>query len=574
MALRSTLDIDINDEKWKTFNAAFEKYQGAVNKLPGAWQKLDKQSKSTFEAMVAAMLAAGDANKKIVKAEDEERKTLTKNVGLWKDIVKNSKTVLSNVRDTAVTLAKWSTIGGGIIGLATGAGLFGLDALAAGTGNQRRSALGLGVTIGQQASFRLNYGRLLDPDSYLSNVNAALNDVTKRAPLYGAGLTDSDLRGGNTIDVAQKLLPLLKRLVDRTPQALLAQTLQSRGLDQFISLQDAERLRNTSTSELGEYARNNRIGANALAIEDKTAKAWQDFDVKLRLSGDKLENVLVNGLVKLAGPLGDLSDSIAKSIQTLTDNGTFKKWITEAGVGVEHFAKWVSGPDFQKDLKTFADDVADVGEGLVNALRWLHLIPGTHAEQAAAIKKNEAQIAGQKAMDKKFDQFFAKPIFHPSQWLGAAASLTGTAGNGTVVPVNKKGPWGNQLTEVSVQAWLKKSFPGLIVTGGARTPEHNAELDGSAKNSLHLKGQAVDLKLPSGVSFAQFAAVLKSMGFPISELFNEGRHGKQGPHVHLGWGAKPGHSVSPPVHKVEIAVNNNTGGNATVSSAQLRGPAT
>lgn len=101
------------------------------------------------------------------------------------------------------------------------------------------------------------------------------------------------------------------------------------------------------------------------------------------------------------------------------------------------------------------------------------------------------------------------------------------------------------LNETSAQSFLRENFPGVRITGGQRTAERNAQLTGSAKNSMHISGQAVDFVLPTGVSAASVKAALIAAGFPVTEFFNEGRHGEQGPHVHWGWGQKGKHIAVP-----------------------------
>ena len=45
---------------------------------------------------------------------------------------------------------------------------------------------------------------------------------------------------------------------------------------------------------------------------DKTLQSWQDFQVQLSTAGQEIKTTLIDGLVKLTGPLGDLSKSIRR----------------------------------------------------------------------------------------------------------------------------------------------------------------------------------------------------------------------------------------------------------------------
>lgn len=71
--------------------------------------------------------------------------------------------------------------------------------------------------------------------------------------------------------------------------------------------------------------------------------------------------------------------------------------------------------------------------------------------------------------------------------------------------------------------------PQLTVSSALRTPEHNRAV-GGAPNSYHLKGQALDLVPPAGMSMSDLATMLRGAIPNAKELMNEGNH------VHVAWG--------------------------------------
>lgn len=103
-------------------------------------------------------------------------------------------------------------------------------------------------------------------------------------------------------------------------------------------------------------------------------------------------------------------------------------------------------------------------------------------------------------------------------------------------------------TEESAQAFLREKIPGVQITSGFRTVEHNAEI-GGAPGSLHTRGQAVDVVLPKGMTAEQLRAQLDQAGMPVSEFRVEkkGDPHSTGDHIHWGWGAKPGKGAAPDV---------------------------
>jgi len=85
--------------------------------------------------------------------------------------------------------------------------------------------------------------------------------------------------------------------------------------------------------------------------------------------------------------------------------------------------------------------------------------------------------------------------------------------------------------EEDVQNTIKELVPGIVITSGLRTPEHNQEV-GGVPNSQHLSGKAVDIVLPKGTSFSEFKDQLLQSGVKPTELINEGDH------IHVAWGPK------------------------------------
>lgn len=381
MAIRSVVDIDINDGRFKEFSSAFEKYQALLAKTPGAWANMDKGMKSGFSTLSSALLAQLDIINKTNKAEQDLTNTSNKTAAAWRDVSKSTKSVLTNIKDTTISLFKWASIGSIFTGLLGAGSLFGLSELAAGVGATRRQTLGIGTTFGEKKAFDVNYGRIVDSDSYLSNVNASLHDVTKRSALYSAGLSDSDISGKDTAQVGLALIPKLKELADKANPALLGQVLQARQLDKFISLEDFERLRNTSKSELGGYAATYGRDVKTLGQDEKTQRAWQDFSVQLSRAGGQIENIFVTKLTALVGPLDKFSDSIVKSISSFVDSPAFDKWIKSFADGIESAAKYIGSDKFQNDMRTFATDVGLVADALVRGLKTIGVIPKTDEEQ-------------------------------------------------------------------------------------------------------------------------------------------------------------------------------------------------
>ncbi|WP_231866594.1 DUF882 domain-containing protein [Metapseudomonas resinovorans] len=64
-----------------------------------------------------------------------------------------------------------------------------------------------------------------------------------------------------------------------------------------------------------------------------------------------------------------------------------------------------------------------------------------------------------------------------------------------------------------IQAWLRiNQLPTrIIVNSGYRTPAHNASLEGAARQSLHIRGMAADIRIP-GVSVDRLGKLVRAIG--------------------------------------------------------------
>jgi len=122
-------------------------------------------------------------------------------------------------------------------------------------------------------------------------------------------------------------------------------------------------------------------------------------------------------------------------------------------------------------------------------------------------------------------------------------------------------PRGQPSVGLDVQtasAAVQQIIPGARITSGARTPERNAAV-GGVPNSYHLRGEAVDIVPPAGVSFEQFRAQLQSSGLPVTELINEGDHwhwafGGKGPQVVAQGAPKPAGRMATPQERAALGI--------------------
>jgi hypothetical protein len=390
MAVKSIIDIDVNDAKFKKFQELFEKYRSAVEDLPDSWKGVNKE-------LVAAVLAHEKMQEKLAEVSKHQQDSLKNQAFSWKNIATSAKSFSASVKTATAALLRWVPLTTIIAGLGGVGALFGIDTLAANVGARRRSALGLGLAYGEQKAFEVNYGRLVDPGSFLSSVNAALHDVRQRYTLYAAGLGEGDIRGNDTAGVSVALIKRLKTLADATQPQFLQQVLESRHLDRFMSLEDFERLKSTPASEVEQYARSFGRDAAQFGLSKQNQLVWQNFQVALQRSGAKIENVFVKGLgdAHIPEALEQLSGAVSESIKTFMQSPKLKVWLKDIGEGLKHFAKMVASGEFQKKIDTFVTDIGLIADATVRALKFLGVIPKTDAEKAQDQTNFAARFANQ-----------------------------------------------------------------------------------------------------------------------------------------------------------------------------------
>lgn len=379
MPVKSVITVDVDDAAFKRFAELYSKYDAAVKKLPAAWQQQGKATaamSADAQAISAALLAQAEIFQRMLGTQKKGRQEVEATGRVWNAMARSTKEVAGNITRATSQLLRWTALTSVFSGLLGAGGLFGIDRLAGSVSAGRRGASGLGVSYGEHNAFGVNFGRLVDSGSFISSVNEALHDVTKRSGLYGAGLTEGDLQGKNSAQVGSQLLSALKTLAGQTPDNQLGNVLQARGLNQFVTLQDFQRLKGTSREELNSIRGSFGKDSTSLGLDPEAQKAWQDFSVQMNRAGSLIENVFVKGLTPLVPALNQLSDSAAKAIETFLAAPKLKQWITDLGTGLEKAAVYLGSEDFQNKVKSFVTAFGEVVDATIAAAGWVAKVRG------------------------------------------------------------------------------------------------------------------------------------------------------------------------------------------------------
>lgn len=361
MAVRSVIDVEINDKAFKDFADRFNAYRDGLKKMPGMWAKTEAATegvKLNFEDMAALILTQNELLTKSVLHHNAAARA----TGKMKD---DFGAIARTVTGITGNLLKWGGIG---IGLGIGA-FAALDLLANGVGNQRRAAQGVGVTTGQQAALNTQYSRYFDVNSNLENIANAKSDYSQRWAFGAMGVNPN---GKDPAQLAVEMAMRAKTIFDAGGGS--QQEAQAHGLLQFYTMDELRRLHATSMRDLqaSQTAYGRDVGR--MSRQDAINKQWQDFGISVKESGQVIENVLVRRLVPLAGPLDKFAHSIADVIDTFAANHDFGKWIEDAGQGIKSFASYIGTEDFQTKVKNFASDMVDIADAIHSGLVKLGVI--------------------------------------------------------------------------------------------------------------------------------------------------------------------------------------------------------
>lgn len=548
MTVRSILEIDLRDSSFQRFTKQFDAYQKALKTSPAEWAKVTAnigRSRKEFDDLVKAQIASQARGKLIAEAQREAERLTRSSADRWRDISRSTASIAGNIRRATGDLVRWGAATGVVSGLLGAGGLFGLNSLAGNVSGTRRSALGLGTGYGELKSFGANFGRLVDPDSFLSSVANAKLDLTKRTGLYGAGLTEGDI-GGSTASVSVALLQKLKDIADRTDPRLYGQTLAARNLGQHASPEDLQRLRNTSQAEFNSLKTKFGQGSSAFDLSDKNARLWQDFYTQLHNASEGIENTFVKGLVRLTPGLEKLSISFEKVVRALLDNEVIGKWLDKVNSGFEKLAKYIGTDDFEKSVQEFVHGVGEAARAIVDFVKWVGgntRFGGLSKEDEKAESDRSARVAEKR---KTLTNFFnggypiGSPVSDVEAYIREAAIKRKIDPNVAVAVAKSEGLYGytgDQGTSFGpFQLHYKNNIPGLS----------NA-------------GMGDDFTKATGLHARDPSTVNRQVDYALDRAMKE------------GWGAWHGFKGDSRagLPNVKITVDNSVGSNLNISTKQV-----
>ncbi len=623
MVAKSIVDIDVNDDKFVAFMERFREYQSALDDLPEAWRVaavgIGESSKQTekakgetkelgaeFNAVAEAILTINSGIDRLntnledsKKKQDEFNKSTRSAKGFLSDATKDAKSLAGHIKEATASLLSW----GGIVGIFTGVlgvgGLFGINRLAATTGAQRFTSLGLGTSIGALDSTAINYQKALgNPAGTLGAIRDSQMDLSKRWTFQAMGINNPDQ------DPAKLLPQMIRNARDIFVQnGSTLQGAQAHGLTNFFTLDDLNRFKNMSDEEITAMEKRAQQDARMLQITDQQARQWQDFNVQLDYSSQSIRNTFVRGLGPLTPQLSKLSDALSGAIDTVLKSPELGKWIDGLARGIERFGNYLSSPEFTSDVLSFMDGVKRLGQsvsrlidlfaGKISLSEFMSgsssilgsstredaegsqpYVPGSESDPRVwGVLKWGKMASG--VAPTQYDDYFseaAKKYNVDPRWLKAiaagesswdqnAVSKAGAKGLMQVMPGNFQpgenpfDPRDNIMAGARVFSWAMQSANGDLdealryYNGGSRRESaENRAYPGRIREKYAAMYGAPKNNDASGVDSSEIAKNTSKTNQLLQQIV-DGKGGRGG--------------------SGDVVIYNNTGGNAVVTSAQL-----
>lgn len=359
MTVRSIVDLDIRDEKFKSFATAFDKYQLQLAKTPNVWKSVGKEQAAMatqFERMTAALMAQNALALKSKEEDARRLRQLTTSEHLWHNISRYSSTMYRNVIGIGQGVIKW---GGLLAGAATGFGLFGIDRLARGLAGTRQEAMGLNVQPAQLQAFRTDLGRFVNPEGFLGSVTAMETDKTKRRVWYSLLGLNRPMTG-NSFNDSLTLLNAIRSfaLQYKGNLGMLGPQAAARGITDVASMAELMRMINTGNPEWQQQMSAARRDVGVFGQTNRSSFIWQQLSTQFQRAGTQMMDAFGKTLQGLAPALIRLSSGVTHAITAVLGSPQFKH-------GIESLTSWldkVTAKGFDAKVEGFIKDVGAVAE--------------------------------------------------------------------------------------------------------------------------------------------------------------------------------------------------------------------
>ncbi|MBC1185548.1 lytic transglycosylase domain-containing protein [Kluyvera sp. SCKS090646] len=390
MAAKAIVDIAVNDDSFNSFLDKFNGYKKAVDELPEAWRmssrgigdsaKETEKMRHSMDAVtkaftdgVASISALNGGLDQLNQSLDKAGKTqsdLNKKTSGASNFLskasKDAKSLAGHLKDATTSLLSWGSIVGVFTGLAGAGGLWGMNRLAGSAAAQRFTAMGLGTTAGGLNSAAVNFQSALgNPVGTLGAIRDAQADLSKRWTFNAMG-----------VDANQDPTKLLPQMIKSARDIYVKngstqQGAEAYGLTNYFTIDDLNRFKKMSDAEIDAMAKQAAVDTQKLQVSDRQLKQWQDFNIQLDRSKVSISNTFIRGLAPLTPELTKLSDAFSGAIDTVLKSPELGKWIDSLAGGIQKFGNYLASPSFKSDVDAFMSAVEKLGKVIMSVIGWI-----------------------------------------------------------------------------------------------------------------------------------------------------------------------------------------------------------
>lgn len=369
MAVKSIIEIELNDEEFKAFQSVFNKYQTQLKNMPKEWASAASGAAAVKSEFVETTEESRKQNE-LAKSQEEHlrssRSLINSSTLSWSTLYKGTKDVASSIGDATKSLIKWSTLSTAFTGLLGAGSLFGIDRLAVNVAMQRRSAMGLGITYGQQAAMGISYNRLIDSGSLLEHVANAKYDIT--SPEYKAllmsGVSPQKIQKGNAADISVDFLHRLPELFkgwEKNP-SMVGPRAQALGIDKLLSNEDFMRYLNASPDERSNIEK--KYASSDYNLSNQTQEKWQNLVNQLDKASETIKVSFLEKFSRVVPAIEKISGSFTHAVEAFAKSDILKTWIDDLGTGLDGLANYIDKPEFQTGVKNLVEGIKDVAKSV------------------------------------------------------------------------------------------------------------------------------------------------------------------------------------------------------------------
>lgn len=372
MTNKSVLDIDVNDEQFKSFFDLFEKYQEKLVTMPEYWQQVNSATGKAIKqfeganaitkVLAGAGTQAGKINAELDKASKAQKhfhRVTQSSSNELKKMAGYASSLSKHLFGIGKYLFKVGALGGGISLL----GGFGMRELGEGAVRRQIQARGIGLTQGQVRAWALDMKRYIGPSMLQSVANAQSNLEGQRQLMMASGMPMSKIPGMSPDELSYRIMMHQRQLWLQTPKQMRTNSPYIQAGMQFADQADIRRWAHSSPATIQQAHAQYLKDQTAFQVNAADVRNWWAFVRQLGKLGITIETDLTRKLAAVAPALSDLLKAIGSDAVKLIESALSEKNIAAFKAGLGELTSYLGSAQFKKDFQGFEASLKQIWAG-------------------------------------------------------------------------------------------------------------------------------------------------------------------------------------------------------------------